>query len=121
MKLKLYICLVSMAVLGATLHPMTVVNGQSTPRRIEVVAKKFSFEPAEIVVKKDEPVVLVLKSVDVPHGIRFKDLNIETKAKKGETSEVSFTPSKAGIFVGKCDVFCGAGHGEMKLTMKVEE
>jgi len=65
------------------------------------------------------PVILVLKSVDVPHGIRFRELNVEVKAPKGGSGEVQFTPQKTGDFVGHCSVFCGAGHGTMSLKLHV--
>jgi hypothetical protein len=42
-----------------------------------VTAKRFGFEPGEITLKKGQPVVLVLKSADVPHGLRFRELNVE--------------------------------------------
>jgi cytochrome c oxidase subunit 2 len=71
-------------------------------------------------VKKGESVVLVLKSADVAHGIRIKELGIDAKVGKGQTSEVPFTPNKTGTFVGHCSVFCGSGHGGMKLTVHVE-
>ena len=92
---------------------------QSSPNRIDVTAKRFEFLPGEITLKKGEPVVLVLKSIDVAHGIRFKELGIETKIGKGQTSELAFTPDKTGTFVGHCSVFCGAGHGAMTLTLHV--
>jgi len=89
------------------------------PRRIEVTAKRFEFQPGEITLKKGEPVVLVLKSADVAHGIRFKELGVDAKVGKGQTSEVAFTPDKDGTFVGHCSVFCGSGHGGMTLTLHV--
>jgi cytochrome c oxidase subunit 2 len=97
---------------------------QSTPaemasRRIEVTAKRFSFTPGDITLKRGESVVLVLKSVDVQHGIHFKELGIEAKVGKGQTSELAFTPDKSGTFVGHCSVFCGSGHGAMTLTLHV--
>jgi cytochrome c oxidase subunit II len=92
-----------------------------SPHRVEVTAKRFEFTPGTITLKKGEPVVLVLKSLDVPHGIRFKELGIETKVGKGQSSELAFTPNKAGDFVGHCAVFCGAGHGKMALTLHVVE
>jgi cytochrome c oxidase subunit 2 len=101
--------------------PMMVqgLRVQSSPQRIDVTAKRFEFQPAEITLKRGEPVVLVLKSVDVAHGIRFKELGIETKVGKGQTSELAFTPDKTGTFVGHCSVFCGPGHGGMTLTVHV--
>jgi cytochrome c oxidase subunit 2 len=89
------------------------------PRRIEVVAKRFAFDPASINLEKGVPVILVLKSADVPHGLRFRELNVEVKAPKGGSGEVQFTPEKTGDFVGHCFVFCGAGHGSMTLTLHV--
>ena len=86
---------------------------------VEVIAKRFSFEPAEITLKAGEPVDLTLKSVDVSHGLRVRELGLEVKARKGQTAEVRFTPDKTGAFVGHCDVFCGSGHGAMKLTLHV--
>ena len=96
-------------------------SGQATPRRIEVTAKRFDFTPGEITLKKGEPVVLVLKSADVAHGIRFRELGVNLNAGKGQTSEVTFTPDKIGTFVGHCSVFCGSAHGSMTLTLHVVE
>lgn len=95
------------------------LSADQAPRRIEVVAKRFSFEPATIELQKGVPVILVLKSVDVSHGIRFRELNVEVKAPKGGSGQVQFTPEKAGDFVGHCSVFCGSGHGSMALTLHV--
>ena len=89
------------------------------PQRVEVVAKRFSFEPQSITIRKGEPVILQLKSGDVPHGLRFRELNVEVKAPKGGTGKVQFTPETVGDFVGHCSVFCGAGHGAMTLTLHV--
>lgn len=96
-------------------------NAQDAPQRIEITAKRFDYTPGEITLKKGVPVVLVLTSEDVPHGLKFKDLNVVVVAKKGQTSEVAFTPDKAGTFVGQCSVFCGSGHGSMKMTLHVTE
>ena len=94
---------------------------QDTPRRIEVSVKKFSYTPAEVTVKKGESVVLVLTSEDVTHGLKFKELNLNTKIEKGKPAELAFTPDKVGNFVGHCSVFCGSGHGSMTLTLHVTE
>ncbi len=96
-------------------------NAQATPRRIEVTAKRFGFTPGELTLKKGEPVALVLKSEDVAHGLRIKELGIDLKATKGQTSDFTFTPDKTGDFVARCSVFCGAGHGSMNMTIHVVE
>jgi cytochrome c oxidase subunit 2 len=91
------------------------------PRRIDVSVKTFAYTPAEITLKKGEPVVLVLTTEDVTHGLKFKELNLNTKIEKGKPSELAFTPDKVGDFVGHCSVFCGSGHGSMTLTLHVTE
>jgi cytochrome c oxidase subunit II len=92
-----------------------------SPRRIDVSVKKFAYTPAEITLKKGEPVVLVLTTEDVAHGLKFKELNVSSKVEKGKPSELAFTPDKTGDFVGHCSVFCGSGHGSMTLTLHVTE
>jgi cytochrome c oxidase subunit 2 len=92
---------------------------QAAPQRVEVISKRFAFEPAEITVKKGEPVDFVLKSADVAHGIRIRELDLDVKVNKGGTSETTFTPEKTGDFVGHCSVFCGSGHGSMAFTVHV--
>lgn len=101
--------------------PMHYAGSATAPQRIDVTAKRFTFEPATVTVKKGEPVELVLKSADVPHGLKFRELGVEVKVGKGKTAEVDFTPDKTGDFVGKCSVFCGVGHGSMSLTLHVVE
>lgn len=118
--MKMKYMLVTLLMIGAALLPLkSKVRAQESPRRIEITAKQFSFEPSEITVKKGQPVVLVIKSADVAHGLRFRELNLNVKVDKGGTAELPFTPDKTGDFVGHCSVFCGSGHGEMSLTMHV--
>ena len=109
------------AIAMATVSPTRVVQAQDAPRHIEVTAKKFAYAPGEITLKKGEPVVLVIKSADVAHGLRFRELNLDAKIDKGGSAQLSFTPTKTGDFVGHCSVFCGSGHGEMTLTLHVVE
>ena len=92
-----------------------------TPRQINVVAKRFSYSPSELTLKKGEPVVLSVMSQDVAHGLKFSELNLNTEIKKCVASELAFTPAKTGDFVGHCSHFCGAGHGSMVLTLHVTE
>jgi len=105
----------------ASISHAPTAQAADTPRRIEVTAKRFEYIPAEITVKKGEPVVLVLHSTDVAHGIKFADLNLKADIGTAGTSELAFTPDKAGTFVGHCSHFCGSGHGTMVLTLHVTE
>jgi cytochrome c oxidase subunit II len=100
----------------------TASSQDAPPRKVEITAKRFSFQPAEITLKKGEPVVLVFKSEDVTHGIKFQEFNIdETEIKKDASKEINLTPDQVGDFIGHCSHFCGEGHGSMMLTVHVTE
>jgi cytochrome c oxidase subunit II len=90
-------------------------------RSITISASRFQFEPNEITVKKGQEVTLVIQSTDVTHGLVIKDLGVKTEVKKGQSTEVKFTPANTGDFEGKCAHFCGKGHGSMKMTIHVVE
>lgn len=94
------------------------VHAQS-PRRIEIIAQRFTYNPDTITLKKGEPVVLVLRSIDVTHGLKVPELNIKSEIKKGKETEIQFTPTEIGHYVGKCAHFCGKGHGSMTLQIEV--
>jgi cytochrome c oxidase subunit II len=89
-------------------------------RRIEIIAKRFTYDPDVITLKKGEPVVLVLHSIDVTHGLKVDGLSIKSgDIKKDQETEIQFTPQQTGHFIGQCAHFCGKGHGEMKLQIDV--
>jgi len=90
-------------------------------RVVEITAKRFAFEPAEIHLARGEPVTLRVTSRDVTHGLFLKPLGIDLDIAPGKTSEVTVTPSAAGRFTAICDHFCGSGHGNMHLTVVVDE
>ena len=106
---------------GVLMMSATTALAEVAPRRIEVTAKRFAFQPGDITLKKGQPVVIVLKSTDVAHGLRIRDLSVAVKVGAGGTAEVQFTPQKTGDFVGHCSVFCGSGHGSMVFTVHVVE
>jgi cytochrome c oxidase subunit 2 len=108
-------------VAAASLTLSGFTSASDTPRRIDVTVKKFSYSPAEVTVKKGEPIILALTSGDVAHGLKFKELNLNAKFDKKTPAELAFTPDKVGDFVGHCSVFCGSGHGSMTLTLHVTE
>jgi len=121
MKLKYVAYSLGLMLVAVSLMAVDRVAAQAAPQRIEIVAKRFDFVPGDVTVKKGVPVTIVLTSKDVDHGLKFKDFNVVLNAKKGETKEIIFTPDKSGTFVGQCSVFCGSGHGAMKMTLHVTE
>ena len=95
--------------------------GRAEPRRrIEIIAKRFTYDPDLITLKKGQPVVLVMHSIDVAHGLKVEELNIKSdEIKKGKETQIQFTPNETGHYVGECAHFCGKGHGSMKLQIDV--
>ena len=118
MKQKFMLLSSFVALLTAACLP-TQVRAQDAPQRIEITAHRFAFNPGEITVKKGQPVVLVMHSTDVEHGLRIRDFGVNVQIKPGKTLEVKFTPNKVGDFVGHCAVFCGSGHGSMEIKVHV--
>jgi len=100
---------------------VALVIAQPRERTIEVVAQKFSFEPAEIRVRKGETVVLEFTTLDVMMGFRLSELGVRTDIVPGKVSRLRLTPDKAGSFAFNCDVFCGSGHEDMGGTLVVTE
>ena len=112
-KLAVFLAVVFLGWSASTADPQS-------PKRVEIVAKKFTYDPDTITLKKGEPVVLVLHSIDVTHGIKIEAFNIKSdEIKKDKETEVRFTPQQTGHFEGKCSHFCGKGHGTMKLQIDV--
>ncbi len=90
------------------------------PRLVEITAKRFGFVPEQITLKKGEPVTLRLHSEDVTHGFFMRKLKIDAEVEAGKTTDVTITPEVAGSYTTICDHFCGANHGNMKMTIVVE-
>jgi heme/copper-type cytochrome/quinol oxidase subunit 2 len=90
-------------------------SASAESRKIEVVARKFAFEPARIEVKAGETVEITFRSEDTKHGFACKELGLEKMVftKEGPAT-VTFTPDKPGTYPFKCARFCGLGHGKMK-------
>lgn len=119
MKARHFIPCLAACMLAMLLVLSTAAAADNSPRRVEVVAKRFAYAPSEITLKKGEPVILAFMSTDVAHGISFKELGLNLKIAKGKVSELPLTPTQTGDFVGRCSVFCGSGHGGMTMTLHV--
>jgi cytochrome c oxidase subunit II len=85
---------------------------------IQVVARKFSFEPAAIEVVAGERVRLVIRSADSAHGFAIKPLKINAFIPKGGGAvTVEFTAPAAGSYEIACSEICGSGHRHMKAAL----
>ena len=86
---------------------------------VKLVCRKFAFEPERITVRRGMPVVLQLRSSDVLMGIKIAELGVRADMLPDRTTELRFTPEKAGTFTFFCDVFCGDDHELMQGDLVV--
>ena len=92
----------------------TVGQPAGEPRVIEVTAKRFAFEPAEIEATVGERLQLVMKSADGVHGLEIKKFKVSKSSPRGSSGvTVEFTVTEAGRFPILCSEYCGDGHKEM--------
>jgi cytochrome c oxidase subunit 2 len=96
-------------------------QAQEQTRVIEIHAKRFSFTPGEITITKGETVTLSLTSDDATHGLSIPELGINVTITKGKTTKVEVTPQQVGTFEGRCNHFCGVGHGSMVFSVQVKD
>jgi cytochrome c oxidase subunit 2 len=91
------------------------------PRVIEVVAKRFAFEPAEIEVAVGEKVTLSVRTADGVHGVEIKKFKVKKEIPRGTAPVmIEFTATEAGRFPIVCSEYCGDGHDDMKGTLVVK-
>jgi cytochrome c oxidase subunit II len=96
-------------------------NADPEPQVVEIHAKKFGYDPAEITFHKGHTYKLHVTSDDVPHSFRIKALHVNAAAKPGQFNDVLFTPDQVGDFKADCGVYCGSGHMKMATTVHVVE
>ena len=96
------------------------VAQEPEPRTIEVVARRFAFEPAQIEVSVGEPVRLLVRSADGVHGLEIKKLKINREIPRGgKPVTIEFTATEAGRFPILCSEYCGEDHDAMTGTLVV--
>lgn len=98
------------------------VAAQSAEPKVKVIkitAKKFTYTPGEVKLKKGVPVILEFRTQDVIMGFNLPDFNVRSDIVPGKVTRVRLTPDKTGTFVFLCDIFCGTGHEEMNGKVTV--
>lgn len=105
-------------VLSAAVPALPAIRTPQPVREIQIVAKKFAFEPSTIEVTPGEQVRLVIRSADTNHGFAIKKLKIDVDIPKdGRPVTVEFTAPAEGRYEIECSNFCGFGHRKMKAEL----
>lgn len=113
--------LLGAGMVSARQDPTTVRRPAAPPpREIEVVAKRFAFEPSTIEVAEGEPVRLLVRSADGVHGIEIKAFDVKkTVPRGGRVVPIDFVASAPGRYEILCSEYCGEGHEAMTGTLVV--
>jgi cytochrome c oxidase subunit II len=82
------------------------------------VASRSGMAP-ELVVPVGEPVRFRLTSADIVHSFSLPDRRFERDAIPGETIAFGLRFDRVGVYPGRCAVYCGLAHAEMRFTVKV--
>ena len=83
------------------------------PRVIELVARRFVYEPNEIELKAGVRVIIAIKSLDFVHGMNIPDLKQRLDLVPGKVTRLELQPQAPGEIEFVCDNFCGDGHETM--------
>ena len=117
--LILVICLVG-ALMASFAQSREAASQTNEPRIVEVVVRRFAFEPATIEAVEGERLRVLVRSADGPHGFEVKKFKVSKEIPRGtEPVAIEFTASEVGTFPILCSLFCGDGHAEMKGTLVV--
>lgn len=103
----------ALAALGTAALGCVAAQADREPRVIDLTARRFRYEPAEITLKAGERVVIAIRSLDFVHGMNLPDLGLRLDLVPGQVTRLELQPKVAGEIVFLCDNFCGDGHEEM--------
>ncbi len=62
---------------------------------------------------------LIVSSKDVIHDLYIPEFGVNIYAVYGHTNQITFKPTKAGIYLFECVEYCGEFHYEMRGTVVV--
>ena len=95
---------------------------------VYIISRMWFFEPSTIPapdsgieIPKGAEITFYVTSIDVQHGFKLQDTNVNFMAVPGEVSKLSTTFDRAGSYDFICTEFCGTGHASMYGTLTVTE
>jgi cytochrome c oxidase subunit II len=91
-------------------------------RVVRIVAERFSFTPAEVVIDEGSRVEIRVTSEDTTHGFRLigpGSVNVEVPRRNRGEARFLLPALSAGTYVFECSRVCGAGHGFMRGSIRV--
>ncbi len=100
-----------------------VQEAHRPPVEVTITARKYSFDPARIVVEQDDIVRVTLKTADIPHSFTIdRPYRIAKRAAPGQPAVFEFRADQPGTFPFYCnltsDERCKEMRGELVVNPK---
>lgn len=80
---------------------------------VQMVARMWFFDPAEIRVSPGTEIDLYLSALDVTHGLYIEGTNVNLMAVPGAVNFARFRLDREGEYRILCHEYCGLGHQNM--------
>lgn len=87
---------------------------------VYVTAKIWQFNPNEIRVPVGAKVTFYVVSLDVQHGFKIQNTNVNAQIVPGHVTKMTVTFDEAGTYQFICTEYCGVGHAAMSGAVIVE-
>jgi heme/copper-type cytochrome/quinol oxidase subunit 2 len=108
----------SVAIIATVLLGPRIAAADRPVHEVQIVASRFTFEPAIVQVVAGESVRIVVRSKDGTHGFSIPKLKIDLRIPdSGDPVTAEFTAPAVGEYEIACSEFCGRGHGQMKAAL----
>lgn len=117
------LCLAVLILSSAATTSLTTTRSlrASEPRRVEITASRFRFDPAVVEVRQGEAVRFVLHSADTDHGLAIGAYGIKIAIPKGGAEVTAdLVATRVGRFPMECSEYCGSGHRRMRGELVVK-
>ncbi len=95
---------------------------------VYMISRMWFFEPnsipaagSDITIPAGAEVTFYVTSIDVQHGFKIQDTNVNFMAVPGEVSKLTTTFDDAGSYDYICTEYCGVGHASMFGTITITE
>ena len=86
-----------------------------------IVSQMFSFVPNEVTIPVGSEVTFYVTAVDVQHGFKIQNTNVNMQIVPGQVSKLTVTFDEPGSYDFICTEYCGSAHAQMYGTLTVEK
>ncbi len=104
----------------APFDELGVVQTGHMQYEVRMLARTWSFDPAEIRVPEGAEVTFIVTSQDLVHGMLIDDPNVNIMLIPGEVARVKAKFDRAGEYPIICHEYCGIAHQTMWARVIVE-